>query len=503
MKSKQYHDDLSKTQEANSPKVPPAQRKIDHYTKGLENRTKKLEERIAKGDFERKTREERQLDGKAKVALFQYEQAKKRWNEGLHKALLKKRHPVAKVLDAGRQGINLARSMQTGGLGDFTAVLNQGGFITFGAPIRASKSIIPMLKAWASPYQQFKVMNEIESRDSYQLMKQSKLALTSDNGSLNKMEEAYMSRWIPPTPLKKGQPIRNVARATKNVLTFPNAAAERAYVTFLNKLRADSFDALSRGWYNGKPTLEEARQISGFINDATGRSSFGKAEGAAPVLNTALFAPRFLFSRARLLTGAPMWGGTWKSRRMIATQYVKYAIGVSVFLGLLRQAGARIGTDPLSSDYGKAIIGNTRINVGSGLPQLITFISRLFSGQTRNSKGKLLPLRDSLRPFDKSSAKVEFGQRDMLDVGFGFGRSKASPILGAGINIAAAKDVLGRPTTPGKEALRLVTPMTSSDIITALRDERIPSNEWRAFITLVTALGGSSNTYDSEKSKKD
>jgi len=468
-KANQYQSELSKEQAKNQPKVLPAQKKIDQYTKAVETRTKKLEEKIKAGDYTRKTPQERQLDAKAKKALYDYETAKKKWNEGLLNAQLAKRPAYQKVFGKTVEGINLARAVMTSF--DLSAVLRQGGFISLAHPIRAAKSFPAMLKAFGSKRGEFEANKEIEGRPNYPLYKQSKLALTSENGSLSQMEEAYMSRWAKHIPLV--------------------AASERAYTTFLNKLRADSFDAMARGFsVNGKPTAEEARAISNFINVATGRADLGRFQAAGPALNTVFFSPKYVASRFQLLGGQPLYKGTWGTRKAIAGEYARYLAAVGTIYALSQAAGATVEKDPRSADYGKIKIGNTRIDPLSGLAQVTTFLSRIGTGQTKDSHGKVVQLRDS------GSHKVKFGGRETGDVVASFLRTKLAPAPGAIANLITGKNAIGQPITPAQTAKQLVVPLTFGDIAGAMQEQGVPRG---TAIGLLSILGAGVQTYDNSK----
>src|SRR5690606_29922680 len=115
------------------------------------------------------------------------------------------------------------------------------------------------------------------------------------------------------------------------------------YVTFLNKLRADSFDAMVEGLArNGEPTAAEIEAIANYINVATGRGSIGtSADASASVLNAAFFAPRLVASRFQLLALHPLWRNTpaadgskptMRVRKMVAKEYGKFLAGIGTVI---------------------------------------------------------------------------------------------------------------------------------------------------------------------------
>src|SRR5690606_28503671 len=110
---------------------------------------------------------------------------------------------------------------------------------------------------------------------------------------------------------------------------------QRAYTTALNVLRADSFDAMVQTLARGaEVTQAEADAIAEYVNNATGRGSLGKWEGAAMQLNTIFFAPKYVLSRFRLLfeplIGFRFGGGSKRTRALLAKEYARYLIGMGL-----------------------------------------------------------------------------------------------------------------------------------------------------------------------------
>jgi len=337
-----------------------------------------------------------------------------------------------------------------------------------------------------------------------------------DSAHPTKMEEVYMGRWQKRVPLV--------------------AASGRAYVTFLNKLRADSFDAavnsFSRGGFgSGKGgtglTMEELKALSRFINITTGRANLGASN-----LSDYLFAPRWMVSRFATVLGTPLrhqrnkYGKivnhvSPRMRKYMAYQYVKFALG---FVSLYGLAALALGDDadeddqfwqldPRSTDFGKLRIGNTRLDMMAGLSQPIVFMARYFTGTKVNSRGEVQSIRNS------GEDKVPFGADDAGDILWRFAQSKAAPHISAvmnwrrGENVvgetyaergAFMRDVLGLPAEIAEnplfvETLGLATPLSIRDFYDALLEHGLTKTA--ALQTLAT-LGVSMNTYDTKPKKK-
>jgi hypothetical protein len=455
------------------PKLTPEEAALKSYKARLLAQTAKLKEAMATGNLEQKARPEVKLDQQAINIRAENTAAKEEFNKALFELRLKNRSPWRKFADTGRESLNAARALMTSF--DLSAVLRQGGFIGFGNPVRAAKALPAMFKALRSENAQRQVMEEIRARKNYQdgTYDKAKLFLSDEgSNSLTKMEEAYMSRWASKIP--------------------GVAASQRAYTTFLNKLRADSFDAMVETLTrSGTPTTQELRAIGNFINVATGRGNLGAAAQAAVGLNTAFFAPRYVLSRFQLLAGQPLYGGTARTRGLVAKEYAKVLAGAAIVYGLGQAAGATIEKDPRSSDFGKLKFGNTRVDPLFGLIQNTVLLSRLLSGTTKTSQGKVVPIRGD---------KVPYGTGNSADVVFRYLRTKLSPLFGTALNVASGKDVTGQPVTAKDAAIGAVVPITFQDIKKVMEAQGIPKG---TIFTLLSLFGAGVQTYDQKKKGSD
>jgi len=459
-------DQFKELQDLANPKKTPEERALASLKTRLRNRTAELQDKLARGDFSVKPKRETPMDAEATKLHFEAEKAKREFHIGLMKDRLAKRPRWKKILGGAGEAINTTRAIMTSM--DLSAVLRQGGFTAFGHPIRALKSFPAMFRAFRSPEGQFKVEQEIMARPNYPLYRRSKLYLSEHNQKLSQMEEAYMSRWADKIPFVAG--------------------SQRAYVTFLNKLRADSFDAMAKTLARDRTlTPKEANAISNFINVSTGRGNLGMKENALVGLNTVFFAPRYVASRFQLLAVQPMYQGTAATRGLIASEYARYLIGIGVVYALANMDGAKVETDPRSSDFGKLRYGNTRVDPLSGLQQEIVLTSRLASGKTKDNKGRIEPIR---------GPKVPFGHGNSADVLARFARSKLAPVPGAIVDSLAGENVVVQPVTPLGTAAGLVTPLALSDIVKAMEDQGVPRGTAMAIVSI---FGMGLQTYSPNK----
>jgi hypothetical protein len=324
------------------------------------------------------------------------------------------------IVETISEPLNLVRSILTSA--DVSAVLRQGGKIGLANPVRAGKALGPMFRALASEKQAFLIDQDIQKRADSTGAREAGLdisALGSDS-ELNQQEEVFMSR------LSKLIPgIR---------------ASERAFVTFLNKLRVDSFDAMSATLAkNGAPTAGEARVIANFVNIATGRGKLNqKIEPAANALATVFFAPRYVASQFQFATLQPLRQReiTGRVAAQITKEYAKMLIGWSVVAGLFAMAGFKMGTEPTSSDFLKFRKGDTRVDLGTGLIQPIVLQQRIQQGKTTSPvSGKTRSIR---------GPRKTFAGDDVFDVLARFGRTKLAPIPGLSLDIMVGENVIGQ-----------------------------------------------------------
>lgn len=430
--------------EANPPKTPEEIALKSFKTRTI-NRIADLERRLATGDFTKKPKREIVPDKEALDLMFNRDKVIKAYNEAVLKDQLVNRTALKKVGGAIGEAVNLSRSIKTSM--DLSAVLRQGAFIAFGHPIRAAKSIPAMFKALRSEKGQYIVEQEIANRPNAKLYDKSKLFLSKQGIKLSDMEEVYMSR---------------LANKIPGV-----GASQRAYTTFLNKLRADSFDSMVANLTkDGKPTQMEMDAIANFINVATGRGKMGMRENTLAGLNVPFFAPRYVASRFQYLLGQPFYKGNARTRMMIANEYARFLAGLGTVYALGRFAGADIEIDPRSSDFGKMRFGNTRIDPLAGLSQTTVLLSRLISGETKTGKGKIVPIRGD---------KVPYGSGNSADIMARFLRSKLSPVVGMGVDILTGKDVVGGKITAESIPERLLMPLAFDDIYKAMKENGIPA----------------------------
>lgn len=457
---------LSEMQKAARPKKNPQEIARKVFITRTQSRIDELESKLKNGDFSPKTHRELVMDNEMTDLKYKKDAAVREYQTAKAKDAFKRMKTIEKTKYYTIEVLNTMRAIKTSM--DLSAVLRQGAFIALGHPARGIRAMPAMMKALRSEKGQFAIEQEIMKRANYYLYERSGLYLSEHGNKLVNMEEAYMSHWADKIP--------------------GVAASGRAYTTYLNRLRADSFDAMIRDLPQaaGKASPEEMKAIANYINVATGRGNLGAKENSLIALNTVFFAPRYVLSRFQLALGRPMAGGTWATKKMIAKEYARFFSGLSVIYATAKAAGAELNFDPGSSDFGKIRIGRTVIDPMGGLSQTTVFLYRTLSGNRTTQDGK-----------EEKMAARTYGMNILR-----FVRSKLSPAVGVAWTARTGENVVGEKVEPigdtddfmtGKSIpSNLVMPLAISDIYETMQEQGIPAG---TALALLSILGMGLQTY--------
>lgn len=374
--------------------------------------------------------------------------------------------------------MNLPRALTTSF--DMSAPLRQGIVLGIHKPKQAISAAKDMVKYFFKPDFYETAMDDIARMPNYDLMKKSKLALTETGEyaiGLVEREEAYMTNLAEHIPF--------VGKAV--------AASERAYVGFLNKLRADVFDDLAQEFMKGGYTPKTNPQVYGsladFINTATGRGGGKILEKYGPTLNTVFFSPRFQASRVQMLN--PMWYAKQHPvvRKEAAKSFIKFVSTGIGALGLAKLGGAEVESDPRSADFGKIKIGNVRWDVWGGFQQWTRFISQMILGEVKSSKsGNVWKLGGETFPF-----------KDRVDWATQFVESKLAPVPSLVDELLRGSSMMGEEITLERTAYDKFIPFYLQGLVEAYGEmgwSAIPS------VGVPSFFGVGVQVYDSSSTKK-
>ncbi len=224
-------------------------------------------------------------------------------------------------------------------------------------------------------------------------------------------EESFMTRWADAIPYVRW--------------------SNRAFVNGLNYIRASRATKLIEGFEKvgiklDKPQLEGLAQL---INVTTGRGSLGSLNKYAPAANAFFFSPRFMAAHFQL--PAILFNpNTPRAVRVEAWKNVGAFLGEgAAILGLGQLTGlAKVETDSRSPDFGKLVIGNTRLDIWGGYIQYIRLASQLINQQKKTSNGMLVPIntKETLLRFLQSKESPAAALFDSLISGQTYSGEKMS-----------------------------------------------------------------------------
>lgn len=268
------------------------------------------------------------------------------------------------------------------------------------------------------------IQNTIEADDFFDIADASGLSLT-DLTDLRNREERIMSTWAERIP--------GFGRVTRG--------SNRAYVTFLNKVRMDTFNSMAKA-VGDELTPDLAKEMAEYVNNATGRGSLGKLESSAVALNSTLFSPRLLASRVNMLRPDTYIRASPEVRKEYLKSMATIIGAGSTFVGAGVAAGGETSFDPTTSDFMKLRFGDTRVDPFGGFQQYIVALSRI-ARYAKDFAAEQTGL-DPLALEDYAGHGGPFGQPTAVDTLGRFFRYKEHPALSALHDIATGRDAIGR-----------------------------------------------------------
>lgn len=332
--------------------------------------------------------------------------------------------------------LNLPRALMSSM--DMSAPLRQGLFLIHKP---AWWRAFPQMFRYMGSEQAFDdLMEDITNRPTYDEMVKSKLALSNMGTKLNSREEDFMSSWAERIP--------GVGRLVK--------ASERAYVGFLNKVRADVFDQLLDKLPEDA-TEQDKKDIAAFVNAASGRGNLPKTlQQSAPLLNALFFSPRLMASRLKMGTVLIDPRTYVTMNKTARNEYIKSILSVgslALMITTLAILGGGDGEeDPRSSDFGKIRFGDTRYDILGGQAQYITLAARIASGSYKTADG------------DVKQYGNKFGQTTRLDAISKFTTNKAAPIPSFVMDYFRGENAIGEKFEMDKAILSRFVPLYLQDV---------------------------------------
>lgn len=349
------------------------------------------------------------------------------------------------VIDA----LNIPRSFMT--TADMSAPFRQGLLAGFLRPGKVPGAFKEMVRQAFSKKEFEGWLDTLKASPDYRVMKRAGLYISDPRdlaGGLGGREEAFMSRLIEKVPV------------LKDIL----GGSQRAYLGYLNKLRADIFMDMAKTFgEQGANSAADIKSLAELVNVATGRGNLGKLARNAPLLNAAMFSPRLIASRLSLMN--PRWylRQTPAVRKEAVKMMVKFVgTGMSI-LALAKLAGADVEDDPRSTDFGKIKVGNTRWDIWGGFQQYIRVFSQLVKGQRKTTGGEIQNL-----------SKKEFPFTTRKDVAQSFVEGKLAPVPSLFVQLAQGQSPIGEDLSAGETAYNNLVPLYLQDLGAAYEEGGLP-----------------------------
>lgn len=444
---------LADIRDAQNPGLTDEQRSILAHERAAQRRLEKMQARMRSGDFDPvKTEKEERIKSPAEIeTLTELALTKRIVDRGTYEARKRNRTRWQKAKDFASEAIQLPKAYKSAF--DVSAVLRQGLPFTVAHPFESIRHTRRMFRALASEDYAQKLDTEIRNRPMAALGEKAGLELTSMNDEPGKHEEAIYSNFSEKIP---GVRISN-----------------RAFVAYLNMQRAARFDAMAAALGPGTP-IEHLKQVAAFVNTATGRGNVGKGKIGRIITDSSAFlwAPRLYVSRFQLLVpvlpGGPAYQSNAHARRIVAGYYARWLTAAAAFYGSIALYNSwndddddDIGLtfDPTNTDFGKLVVGRTRIDPLGGLAQNAVFIGRESKAIIERAMG------------DKKT------QLSPLEIAARFGGSKFSPTFTVPYQLAVGRDIAyDRERSRLETTLQTVLPgMSMLDIYEAMQDQGVPT----------------------------
>ena len=372
-------------------------------------------------------------------------------------------------------------------------MLRQGILLGSANPIEFKDATIDMHKFAFSNKKYQSWMAEVESSSDFIYMLEDGLSITDTSGDVLRSEERFVGSVISSIPV--------VGKITD--------ASERAYGGFLNSLRVSVYRKLvlkheAMGFTRlSHPKL--FKNIAKFVNNSTGRGRLiGTTKSSAKLLNFFLFSPRMITGMIGVARDMVRKDSTPYLRREAAKSLATF-VGYQFAMKLLIKTAYQLlvmpftGEDedditqdfnPVSTDFNKLKIGNTRYDLSAGYGIAIRTLSRF----VLNQKSKGIDYENE--SYDDIFYKSSWGEfNDYL-------LNKLSPLAAQLYKLKAKQhptkfrgDIEDATAVDYMEALFL--PLTITELMEGIEKDRPKSK--LAFDTLLTIYGISVQNYGEEE----
>jgi hypothetical protein len=155
---------------------------------------------------------------------------------------------------------------------------------------------------------------------------------------------------------------------------------------------------------------------------------------------------------AKLASGDPVARAIGKDTAIGFSSFIGTNIAALTLAKIAFGDEAEVELNPLSTDFGKVRIGDTRLDLWAGYAPAIRFLSQLAMGETETAAGKIR-------------------ERDRRDIIARFAQSKESPIIGLISDLYTGKTFSGEKPTIANEAYNRLTFLWVQDFVDAAKND--------------------------------
>lgn len=432
--------------------------KLSQAKTRIKSETAKLEKDLAEGNYQKEEKKKLELDKEGLAMKDRLIKARQERQIRLMKDEYANRNKYQKGVDIASEILNTPRALMSSM--DFSAPLRQGLVAGVANPKQALGALKTMFEHAVSQKKFDRWYADLKESPEYEVIKKSKLYVADPSDpELSAKEEQFMT---------------NLASKIPFLGTRLVKGSERAYVSYLNKLRVDVFKRYTDELQSQGKTFENSPELykamAKYINTTTGRGDLGALEGAAKELALGIFSPRLIASRVNLLTNPvnpKFWATVPKEVKVMYFKDMAKLIGAGMTtLALASLAGADVEDDPRSASFGKMKFKgekgepDTTYDIWGGFVQYIRLAAQMLTGQVKNAKGTI--------------EEIDTKNRNEGTVFMRFLRQKLAPVPATATDIISGYDFMGERTDWKKEMLRML-PLTPLDIATAVKDEGVKS----------------------------
>lgn len=270
-----------------------------------------------------------------------------------------------------------------------------------------------------------------------------------------KLAFGVVEDWFPTHIAEKIPALGNIFKSSNNAFTV---FSQSARFGLANDMLMRQEALLGRAL-----TPEELQSIAYVANSITGRGSLGRLEAISGHLNKLFFSARYISSQLDTFA-MPFNRSLTPFARQEALKSSVATLGSIAAIMATASAFGEVEGDPRSTNFGKMRIEGTNnwVDLTAGIGSYITLASRQYTGESVDSKGRVVKLGDP---------KVYKGST-RTDVAFQWFENKLAPAPSLVNQVYGKGELYGgdKPTVP-RVATELLVPISLANMIDYMSKE--------------------------------